>query len=116
MNVKPEILVTGAFVIFTILLFGNGYLGFDTSIVIYGIMILIPLILLIYVIRMLFKIPKQNLIDGFKQEHIIIKILLVITVISLAYDIIITNSVGFSSIPLLILSIAWFCEWFFKKE
>ena len=108
-------LITGLFIVFVILIFGQGVIG-DEKIFTW-LFLIIAAILIIYTIIQLIKTPNRELIENFKKNHIITQILIVITIVAVICDLILNPMKWtFSSIPILLLILAIFCEWFFKKE
>lgn len=115
MKIKPEILIPILCALLLILIYGNEIITGKMSIL-WLLITFIPIILLVYIVILLLKVPKQKYINMFKGFHIITKILLIITIISMILDFILTDMSGFSSIPVLLLLIALLCENLSKEE
>ena len=58
----------------------------------------------------------MGLIDKFKKESTILKILDVALIISLIYEIVTFKGIIICTTILGLMAIVRFCEWFFKKE
>jgi len=58
----------------------------------------------------------MNLIEEFKNQHIIFKILDILFIISLICEITLFRSLNISLWILGLIIVIKFCEWFFKKE
>ncbi|WP_305514080.1 hypothetical protein [Methanobrevibacter sp. V14] len=65
MDLKPETLITGLFIVFVILIFGQGVIG-DEKIFTW-LFLIIAAILIIYTIIQLIKTPNRELIENFKK-------------------------------------------------
>ncbi len=118
MNLKPEVWITGLFILFVILIFAYPLTGNGTynNLLFILIFVAIPLIIIFLLIKAFVKTPKSEIINNFKNQHIITQILIILTIISLIVDFIMNKMITWSSIPFLLAMIAIFCEWFFKKE
>lgn len=116
MKIKSETIAILLFILFAILVFATALTRNEIFNQIFALLIFVipALIILIYFAYILIKNPK-NIIEKLKKQSIIIKILIVITVICLIYDLY-TGNTDISGFPILLLIITLFCEWFFKKE
>lgn len=118
MNPKPEITITGLFITFAILVFGSAMTGlaiFNQILMILSF-IIVPAIILVILLRTVIKMPKSKIVENFKNQHPMTQLLETVTIISIISELIAIGSISFSAIPFLMLMIAIFCEWFFKKE
>ena len=116
MKIKSETIAILLFILFAILVFTIALTRNEIFNQIFALLIFVipALIILIYFAYILIKNPK-NIIEKLKKQSIIIKILIVITVICLIYDLY-TGNTDISGFSILLLIITSFCEWFFKKE
>lgn len=76
---------------------------------------LITILLAIFLLKV-FISNKNRILVGFKNQHIIIQILTVIFAISAIFELITIQNFNITWIIFLILLIAEFYQWFFKKE
>ena len=116
MKIKSETIAILLFILFAILVFAIALTRNEIFNQIFALLIFVipALIILIYFAYILIKNPK-NIIEKLKKQSIIIKILIVITVICLIYDLY-TGNTDLSGFPILLLIKTIFCEWFFKKD
>lgn len=110
MNDKKTVILTSLIIIIAFMILqailGNAH----------NILPLIISIVLAYVIIKIIFITKKETASRLRQHHIIIQILAIISLILLIFDFITLQRVFISSIPLIILVIAIFGQWFLKKE
>ncbi|MEE1129778.1 MAG: hypothetical protein UHW99_07330 [Methanobrevibacter sp.] len=99
-------------VIFFILLFLIACTRNEILILIWA---LVTAILSIFILKVLIT-DKNRIIDIFKNQHIIIRILTIIFVVSAIFELITIQNFNITWTIFLILIIAEFCQWFFKKE
>ena len=111
MNAKPEIIIVGLFAIFTILLFGYSFTGYEIlNTLLMWYLIIISLIFIVYLLIKLLKTPKEGIISNFKKQHIIIKVLSLITIISIVGDLVL-NQINFSPYLVFLLVIVIYWKW-----
>ena len=117
MKIRSEMIVGGLAILFVILLFGWGLTGmevFNTLLIV--LLICMAIILIAMPIMALLKNPKNEFGESFKKQNAIIKILAAVFVITAIFEVMTSNDLGLTSIVFLILMIAIFVQWFFKKE
>ena len=116
MKIKSETIAILLFILFAILVFAIALTRNEIFNQLFALLIFVipALIILIYFAYILIKNP-GNIIEKLKKQSIIIKILIVITVICLIYDLY-TGNTDISGFSILLLIITSFGEWFFKKE
>lgn len=114
---KDLAFIIGLVILFAILIFATPFLDNKTSSYLWIILfMIIAIIILIWIISSIAKIPKEEMIVRFKTQAGIIQILDIIFVIVFIYELVTIHALKISAIILFIIILIQFSEWFFKKE
>ena len=117
MKYKAEIIFTVLFIIFLILGLSNPTSESPFYYIIYlTFLIYVPAMMIIYAIKSLLKRSNGDLKGEFMKQNIIFKVLCVLIIVSLIYEIIFSRGFTITPILILILCISKFIQWLLSEE
>lgn len=105
------------FLLLIVLIFATPFLGSSIAgtlwIAFFGI---VGLILIIWIAISIFKTPKEDSINSFKSQPVILQILEIIFIATLIIEIITVQNIKIAGYVLFLILIIKLVSWFFKKE
>ena len=107
MNNKDIGLIVILFIIFVALIFTTPCMDGKTIII---------AVVIIRIMIALIKRPKKELIEKFKNQHIVVQILIIAFIVLFIYQLVTVQQLRITSYIFGLLVIALFIEWFLKKE
>lgn len=120
MNNKDIILIVILFIIFGVLIFTtpsmDGRISLDIWILFIAAIFAAAIIRIIIIIISHRKKSKNELIEKFKNQHIVVQILEIAFIVLFIYQLVTVQQLRITSYIFGLLVIALFIEWFLKKE
>lgn len=117
MNNKDIILIVILFIIFGVLIFTTPSMDGRISLDIW--ILFIAAIFIAVIIRIIIshrKKSKNELIEKFKNQHIVVQILIIAFIVLFIYQLVTVQQLRITSYIFGLLVIALFLQWFLKKE
>ena len=117
MNNKDIGLIVILFIIFVALIFTTPGMDGKTSLDIWTLFFTIIIaVVIIRIMIALIKRPKKELIEKFKNQHIVVQILIIAFIVLFIYQLVTVQQLRITSYIFGLLVISLFIEWFLKKE